>query len=95
MVILGVMIWQLCYFDKEADFVNGWLTNKKKRFVYGYVTGGVFLIVSVGLLYATCRLIMTLKRDFAQSLRAEAKQLTFLFVIFTISYLLRTMVLCL
>jgi hypothetical protein len=60
---------------------------------YGVTTSVVFIIDSIGLLYTTRLLIVTLRRDFADSMKAEAHNLSWLFVVFTISYLLRTLLL--
>ena len=60
---------------------------------YGITTSVVFGIDSAGLLYTTRLLILTLKRDFQDQMKAEAQVLSSLFVIFTISYLLRTFLL--
>lgn len=60
---------------------------------YGVTTSVVFILDSIGLLYTTRRLIVTLRRDFEESMKAEAQNLSWLFVVFTISYLLRTFML--
>lgn len=68
-------------FFKVSDYCNGQLQNNKKRTIYGYVTGTVFLIDSIGLLYWTFRLIHMLKSDFKNSLKSERNLLNCLFVL--------------
>lgn len=60
---------------------------------YGVTTSVVFILDSIGLLYTTRLLIITLRRDFEDSMKTEARNLSWLFVVFTISYLLRTFLL--
>lgn len=60
---------------------------------YGAVTSVIFILDSVGLLYTTRLLIITLRNDFEDSMQEEAKVLRTLFVVFTVSYLLRTVLL--
>lgn len=60
---------------------------------YGVTTSIVFILDSIGLLYTTRLLILTLRRDFGDSMKAETHNLTWLFVVFTISYLFRTLLL--
>jgi hypothetical protein len=91
-VYFGLMIWSLILL-KKSDFLNGHLLHNYKRKVYGYVTGSVFLIDSIGLLYTTCALMRNLKRDFSSGMHEEAKVLKHLFIIFTISYFIRTFML--
>lgn len=91
-VYLGFMCYFLSYF-KRSDYDKGALIENKMRKKYGWMTGACFLIDSVGLLLSTCKLIKTIKRDFGNMMVQETKVLKFLFIIFTIAYLLRTVML--
>lgn len=62
-LIVACMVWALMFVN-ETDFNRGQLTDPKYRKEYGYVTGSVFLVDSIGLLYWTLKLIKTLSRDF-------------------------------
>ena len=57
------------------------------------MTGAIFLIDSVGLMLSTCKLIKTISRDFGKIMVQETKVLKLMFIIFTVSYLLRTVML--
>ncbi len=63
-VYIVIMIVCICTLHK-SDFENGRLIDNSVRKRYGYITGFVFLVDSLGLFYTTCTLIRNLKRDFA------------------------------
>ena len=88
-VIFALTCVYCLIFFKVSDYCNGKLQYDKKRTIYGYVTGTVFLIDSVGLLYWTFRLIHMLKSDFKNSLKSERNLLNCLFVLYTLSYTIR------
>ena len=91
-LFVGAMIYCLSFIN-EADYMNGALTNTHKRVIYGYVTGAVFLIDSVLLLYWTFKLIKTLKKDFDDNLKEETSTLKCLCFLYFLSYLVRTVLL--
>ena len=88
-LFVGAMIYCLAFIDQD-DYVSGALTSSHKRVMYGYITGTVFLIDSVLLLYWTCKLIKTLKKDFDDNLKEETSTLKCLFFIFFLSFFVRT-----
>lgn len=65
------------------------MVDPKNRTIYGYVTGAVFLLISIGLLRQTYKLLETLKRHYSE-LQDEQRQIRVLFVVFTFSYFVRT-----
>lgn len=91
-VFMSLAIFQLCYYSKDAASLNS--ISSSYRIEYGMVTGVVFLIDTVMLLYSTSNLRKTLERDFANRLIEEANRLRALFYIFTVCYLFRTVFLC-
>jgi hypothetical protein len=91
-IYLMVMVWMLVLIRPSIYNSKG-SVSESKRTIYGAVTGTVFLIDSLGLLWSTLHLIKRLKRDFSNQLSEESATLKRLFVIFTISYLLRTVLL--
>lgn len=46
--------------------------SNRLKMSYGVTTSIVFIIDSIGLLYTTRMLIVTLRRDFEDSMKAEA-----------------------
>jgi hypothetical protein len=64
---LIVMVAMLAQINSN-DFDLGSLIKPRKRNVYGYVTGSVFLLDSIGLLISTSYLIYVLSRDYGNSL---------------------------
>lgn len=91
-VYLAMMCYFLSYLRKD-DYAEGYLIDNKLRIRYGFVTGAIFLIDSVGLMLSTCKLIRTISRDFGKIMVQETKVLKLMFIIFTVSYLLRTVML--
>jgi hypothetical protein len=88
------MIWLLYLTSPKNYDENGEIiANLEVRKIYGITTGFVFLIDSIGLIWSTCYLMRTLKREFSDSLSEESSSLKRLFWIFTVSYLLRTFLL--
>jgi hypothetical protein len=65
------------------------MVDPQNRTIYGYVTGTVFLVISIGLLLQTYKLLKTLKRHYSE-LQDEQRQIRVLFVVFTFSYFVRT-----
>ena len=95
-VYTATFLASLLYFAIMIGFVctlQNHLMSVKLKTAYGAITSIVFGIDSAGLLYTTRLLILTLKRDFQDQMKAEAQVLSSLFVVFTISYLLRTFLL--
>ncbi len=66
------------------------MIDSNNRKIYGNVTGTIFLLDSLVLMISTLSLRKTLTKHFADSLSDEAAMLKCLFILFTISYLIRT-----
>lgn len=91
-VVVMLMMWMMISCRPSLYTAKGEAPPNARK-IYGIVTGVVFGLDSLGLLISTWQLIRTLKKDFSNTLTEESATLRRLFVIFTVSYFLRTFLL--